>query len=227
MSAHGQRDVRIELQSGAPVSGLLLLPPGATHLLVFGHGAGAGMRHPFMHGVADRLAARGIGTLRYQFPYTEHGRSRPDSRDILLGTVESAVSAARELGEGRPLLAGGKSMGGRMSSLAAAEGMLADVRALVFFGFPLHPAGRPGTERGDHLSRVAVPMLFMQGTRDTLAELTLLRPICERLGGRATLHIIEGADHGFHVRKSAGRTDADVLDELADTVQSWAAALGV
>ena len=128
---------------------------------------------------------------------------------------------------GRPLLAGGKSMGGRMSSLAAAEGMLADVRALVFFGFPLHPAGRPGTERGDHLSRVAVPMLFMQGTRDTLAELTLLRPICERLGGRATLHIIEGADHGFHVRKSAGRTDADVLDELADTVQSWAAALGV
>ena len=207
------------------VSALLLRPQGARFLLLFAPGAGAGMRHAFMEAMSRRLAQAGIATLRYQFPYMEAGARRPDPRAILLATVRAAVAAARVAAPDLPLLAGGKSMGGRMTSQAAAEAPLAGVRGLVFFGFPLHPAGRPATERADHLEQVELPMLFLQGKRDKLAELELLRPICARLRARATLHVIPGADHGFHVPKSSGRTDADVIDDLARTVASWATPL--
>jgi len=212
-------------KSAGDVSALLLRPENARWLLVFGHGAGAGMRHPFMEAAARRLAERGIATFRYQFPYMEQGSKRPDPKPILFETVRSAVVTAAEAAGGLPLLAGGKSMGGRMTSNAAAEKPLHDVHGLVFFGFPLHPAGQPSTERGDHLGNVTVPMLFLQGTRDTLADLELLRPICKRLGKRATLHIVDGADHSFHVLKSSGKTDGEVLDGLADTIGEWVTTL--
>jgi predicted alpha/beta-hydrolase family hydrolase len=182
------------------------------------------MRHRFMHEISACLAAAGIATLRYQFPYMEVGSRRPDARPILLATVRAAVDAARAAAPDLPLLAGGKSMGGRMTSLAAAEVPLPGLHGLVFFGFPLHPAGRPSTERAAHLERVDLPMLFLQGERDRLAELELLRPICAGLDG-ATLHVVPSADHGFHVLRSSGRSDADVLGHLADTVAKWAAAL--
>jgi predicted alpha/beta-hydrolase family hydrolase len=180
------------------------------------------MRHRFMEAIAEALAARGIATFRYQFAYMERRAGRPDPQPVLLATVRSAVAAARDLAPDLPLIAGGKSMGGRMTSLAAAAEALPGVRGLVFFGFPLHPAGSPGTERAAHLERVAAPMLFLQGTRDKLAELDLLRPIVERLGARATLHVIEGADHSFEVPKRSGREAGEVLDELAGTVADWA-----
>ena len=208
------------------VSALLTRPEGARSLLVFGHGAGAGMRHRFMQDMSACLARAGIATLRYQFPYMEAGSRRPDARPVLLATVRAAIDAARAAAPALPLFAGGKSMGGRMTSLAAAEAPLAGVRGLVFFGFPLHPAGRPSTERAEHLERVDLPMLFLQGERDKLAGLDLLRPVCARLAPRATLHVVPTADHGFHVLKSAGRSDADVLAELARTVAAWAATLG-
>ena len=201
-------------------------PREASRLLVFGHGAGAGIRHRFMEAISARLAAAGIATFRYQFPYMEAGSRRPDQRATLLATVRAAVDAAHGAAPDLPLLAGGKSMGGRMTSLAAAEAALPGVRGFVFFGFPLHPAGRPSTERADHLERVDLPMLFLQGERDQLAGLDLLRPICGALGARATLHVIPVADHGFHVLKSSGRSDAEVLDELARTVAGWAVPLG-
>jgi uncharacterized protein len=207
------------------VSALLLRPAAARALLAFVHGAGAGMRHRFMEAMSARLAAAGIATFRYQFPYMEAGGRRPDARAPLLATVRAAVEAARAAAPDLPLLAGGKSMGGRMTSQAAAEAPLAGVRGIVFFGFPLHPAGRPSTDRADHLERVELPMLFLQGERDQLAGLELLRPICARLGARATLHVIASADHGFHVPKNSGRSDADVLGELAATVATWAAPL--
>jgi uncharacterized protein len=207
------------------VSALLLRPDNARSLLVFAHGAGAGVRHRFMEAVSGHLAAAGIATLRYQLPYMEAGSRRPDARATLLATVRAAVEAARAAAPDLPLFAGGKSMGGRMTSQAAAEMPLAGVRGLVFFGFPLHPAGRPSTERADHLDRVALPLLFLQGERDKLADLELLRPICARLGARATLHVIPTADHGFHVPKSSGRTDAEVQGALADTVTAWATPL--
>lgn len=204
------------------VSALLLRPEDARCLLVFGHGAGAGMRHAFMEQMSQRLAERRIATFRYQFPYMEQGRRRPDHRNVLLKTVRSAVAAAAETAPDLPLLAGGKSMGGRMTSGAAAVEPLEGVRGLVFFGFPLHPAGKPGTERGEHLEQVSLPMLFLQGTRDKLADLELLRPICAELGQRATLHVVEGGDHSFHVLKRSGRTVSEVLDEIADVVGEWA-----
>jgi predicted alpha/beta-hydrolase family hydrolase len=207
------------------VSALLVRPPRAGWLLVFGHGAGAGMRHRFMEEMSGRLAAAGIATFRYQFPYMEAGGRRPDARATLLATVRAAVDAARDAAPDLPLFAGGKSMGGRMTSQAAAEAPLLAVRGLVFFGFPLHPAGRPSGERAEHLDRVELPMLFLQGERDRLAELDLLRPVCARLGARATLHVVPGADHGFHVPKSTGRSDAEVLGELADVVARWSAGL--
>ncbi len=204
------------------VSGLLARPDAPRALYVFGHGAGAGMRHPFMSAAAGALATRGIATLRYTFPYMEAGSKRIDPQPLLLEAVRAALAAGREAAAGAPLLAGGKSMGGRMTSLALAEESVADVRGLAFFGFPLHPTGRPGTARADHLERVHAPLLFLQGTRDTLADLTLLGPVVARLGERATLHVVEGADHSFHVLKRTGRTDAVVLDELADTFAAWA-----
>jgi predicted alpha/beta-hydrolase family hydrolase len=207
------------------VSALFLRPDRAHWLLVFGHGAGAGMRHTFMESISIELAQHGIATFRYNFPYTEKGNRRPDFPPVLLATVRKAVDVARETARDLPLLAGGKSMGGRMTSMAAAEDSLPRVKGLVFFGFPLHPAGQLGTTRGDHLSRVKVPMLFLQGTRDKLADLSLLRPVCERLGERAKLHLVEAADHSFHVPKSSGRDDSQVLAELSEAVSSWASRL--
>ena len=213
-------------RSAGEVSALLVRPEGARHLYVFGHGAGAGMRHRFMEATADALARRGIATFRYQFPYLENGSRRPDPQPILLATVRSAVAAAREAAPDLPLVAGGKSMGGRMTSLAAAsEGGLPDVRGLVFYGFPLHPAGQPGSTRADHLDRVPVPMLFLQGTRDKLADLELLRPVLDRTGPAATLHIVEGGDHSFEKLKRAGGSLAETLDGLAATVAQWADSL--
>jgi predicted alpha/beta-hydrolase family hydrolase len=196
-------------------------PDDAVAALVLAHGAGAGMRHAFMEAISQRLAARGIGTLRYQFPYTEKGGRRIDPEPVLLATVRAAVAEGRAAAGGVPLLAGGKSMGGRMTSRAAAATPLAGVAGLVFLGFPLHPAGQPGVSRADHLAKVDLPMLFLQGTRDTLADLALLRPVLERLGARATLRVFEDADHSFHVRKSSGRTDQQVLDDLAAAVAAW------
>jgi predicted alpha/beta-hydrolase family hydrolase len=209
----------------AAVSGLLLRPAGARWLLLFGHGAGAGMRHRFTVAMSEALAAVGIATLRYQFPYMEAGSRRPDTRATLLATVRAAHAAAQAAAPDLALLAGGKSMGGRMTSLAAAEAPLAGVQGLVFFGFPLHPAGRPSTERGDHLAAVELPLLFLQGERDQLALLDLLRPLCTALGPRATLEVVPHADHGFHVPKRSGRSDAEVIQALAASVAGWAAGL--
>jgi predicted alpha/beta-hydrolase family hydrolase len=204
------------------MSALLSRPRKARRLLVLAHGAGAGMSHPFMEKLADELASVGVATFRYQFPYMEEHRRVPDAPAVLTATVVAAVRAAAEAAPGLPLLAGGKSMGGRMTSEAAAQHPLDGVRGLVFFGFPLHPPHRPGTKRADHLLKVTIPMLFLQGARDTLADLKLLRPVSAKLGSRATLHVIEKADHSFHVLKSAGRSDDEVLRELAETVASWA-----
>jgi hypothetical protein len=207
------------------VSALLRRPAAARWLLVFAHGAGAGMRHRFMQDMSACLAAAGIATVRYQFPYTEAASRRPDARSVLLATVRAAIHAAQAAVPDLPLLAGGKSMGGRMTSLAAAEAPLPDVQGLAFFGFPLHPAGRPSIERAEHLERVPLPMLFLQGERDKLAELDLLRPVCAGLGARATLHVVPTADHGFHVLRSSGRSDREMLEDLAQTVAAWAATL--
>jgi predicted alpha/beta-hydrolase family hydrolase len=207
------------------VSALLILPQGAKNLLVLAHGAGAGMRHKFMDQVAEKLADRGVATFRYQFPYMEKGIKRPDREAVLTTTVRRAVTVAKEHARGLPLFAGGKSMGGRMTSLAAAEAPLDDVRGLIYFGFPLHAAGKPSTNRGNHLFDIKLPMLFLQGSRDALAGLTLLRPLCARLGKRAELFIIDGGDHSFHLLKSSGRSDDQVLEETAAKVASWIAHL--
>jgi predicted alpha/beta-hydrolase family hydrolase len=218
--------LRFAVEGGGEVSALLLRPVKARWLLALAHGAGAGMSHPFMGSLAGELASVGVATLRYQFPYMEGRRRVPDAPAVLTATVRAAVRAAAEAAPGLPLLAGGKSMGGRMTSQAAAEhcldGALDGVRGLVFFGFPLHPPNKPGTKRADHLVNVTAPMLFLQGTRDTFAELPLLRPVCAKLGTRGTLRVIETADHSFHVLKSSGRTDAEALRELAETTASWA-----
>jgi hypothetical protein len=214
--------LRFGVEGRGEVSALLVRPAKARWLLVLAHGAGAGMSHPFMEMLADELAGVGVATLRYQFPYMEERRRVPDAPGVLTATVAAAVRAAAEVAPGLPVLAGGKSMGGRMTSQAAAQHPLDGMRGLVFFGFPLHPPKQPGTKRADHLTKVTVPMLFLQGTRDTFADLKLLRPVCAKLGARATLHVMETADHSFHVLKSSGRTDAEVLRELAETTASWA-----
>jgi len=213
--------LRVSEQAGE-VTALLQCPNAARWLLFLAHGAGADMRHPFMETVASRLAARQIATLRYQFPYMEQGRRSPSPRKALLATVRAAVAAGVEEVDGRPLLAGGKSMGGRMTSLAHSEAPLPGVKGLVFFGFPLHAACRPSDERGAHLADVDVPMLFLQGTRDKLAELALLRPLCKALGARATLHVVEGGDHSFRVLRRSDRSDDDVLDEICNAVREFA-----
>ena len=203
------------------VSALFLRPEGAWATYVLAHGAGAGMRHPFMERVAQALAARGMATLRYQFPYVEAGSRRPDPPGVLEATVRAAVARAAALAPELPVVAGGKSMGGRMTSNAMSRAGLDGVRGLVFLGFPLHPARQPGTTRAEHLARVEVPMLFLQGTRDDLADLGLITGVCAGLGARARLHVVEGADHGFAVLKRSGRTDAEVLDELAGAITDW------
>jgi hypothetical protein len=212
-------------RSVGKVSGILLRPVNAGTLLVFAHGAGAGMKHPFMERMSRKLAEKGIATFRYQFPYIERKSKRPDPKPLLLATVRSAVAKALEQVPELPLIAGGKSMGGRMTSMAAGDSTLPGVRGLVFFGFPLHPPGTRSTERAEHLQSVQLPMLFLQGTRDTFAELTLLQPVCAMLGDRARLHIIEGADHSFHVPKSSGKNDEQVMSELASTVAEWGRSL--
>jgi len=211
---------RFGVEGEGEVSALLLRPTKARWLLVLAHGAGAGMSHPFMEKLAGELAGVGVATLRYQFPYMEARRPAPDPPAVLTATVVAAVRAAAA--PGLTLLAGGKSMGGRMTSQAAAQRPLDGVRGLVFFGFPLHPPNQPGTRRADHLAEVAIPMLFLQGTRDTFADLTLLRPVCTKLGPRATLHLIETADHSFQMLKRSGRSDPEVLRELAEKTASWA-----
>lgn len=210
---------KLDVLGAGTVSALVLVPPKAWALYVLAHGAGAGMTHPFMSAMADALAERGIATLRYQFPYMEAGRGAPDRQSVLLVTVRAAVAAGQEAG--LPMVAGGKSMGGRMTSLAAAAEPLPGVRGLAFLGFPLHSPSSPGNERAAHLAEVVVPMLFLQGTRDSLARLDLLEPVLNQLGARATLRVVEGGDHSFKVPKTGGRTAEDVMEELAGGLESW------
>ena len=209
-------------ESSGEVTGLLLRPTEARCLFLFGHGAGAGMHHHFMEACAKRLAARGVATFRYHFPYMEAGRKAPNPAPLLVKTVRSAAVEAVRLAPDLPLLAGGKSMGGRMTSTAASAEALERVLGLAFFGFPLHAPGRDSSERGAHLADVHLPMLFLQGTRDKLANLELLEPVLATVRPAPTLHVVEGADHGFHVLKRSGRTEDEVLDELCDTFVTWA-----
>jgi uncharacterized protein len=214
--------VTIAVGDDISVSGLLETPPQARTCYVLAHGAGAGMNHPFMAAVASGLAARHIATLRYQFPYMERGSKRPDPPKLAHAVVRDAVTeAARRLPK-LPLIAGGKSFGGRMTSQAQAAAPLPGVRGLAFLGFPLHPANQPSRDRGKHLFDVQVPMLFLQGTRDALAMLDQLEPLCQELGARASLRLFEGADHSFHVPVKSGRTDAQVMAEMLDTLAAWA-----
>ena len=212
---------KIRVDGGHIVSAILNVPDGATALYVMGHGAGAGMTHPFMSSAASGLAERQIATLRYQFPSMEAGSKRPDRPELAQATVRAAVEAAVQAAPSLPLFAGGKSFGGRMTSQAQASGPMPGVRGLVFFGYPLHPAKKPSVERAIHLDAVAVPMLFLQGSRDSLAEMPLLEATVERLARRATLITIEGADHSFHVTPRSGRTDGEVLASMLDAVAAW------
>jgi predicted alpha/beta-hydrolase family hydrolase len=225
MSPATAKPTTIEVEGGADVSGLLQTPPGARACLALAHGAGAGMNHPFMTAVASGLAERGIASLRYQFPYMERGSRRPDPPKLAQATVRAAVTAASRALPDLPLIAGGKSFGGRMTSQAQAAAPMPHVRGLVFFGFPLHPPDRPSTERAAHLSDVKIPMLFLQGTRDAFAELGRLRPVCAALGPLATLTLFQDADHSFHVPARTGRKDADILSDMLDAVAAWLAAL--
>lgn len=206
------------------MSGLLLKPEHAVSLLVFAHGAGAGMRHRFIEDLSQKLAGLGVATMRYQFPYMEKRVKRPDSEGVLIATVQAALIAAEKYSDGLPIFAGGKSMGGRMTSLTLAEAPMDKLHGLIFFGFPLHAPGTPSAERGKHLADVQVPMLFIQGSRDALADLKLLKPLCAQLDGRAELFVVEGGDHSLHMAKRSGRTDDEVLDEVAAKTSSWMAA---
>lgn len=213
--------VSINVGDGRRVSGLLMTPETPLACYVFAHGAGAGMRHPFMTAVATGLAERGIATLRYQFPYMEAGSKRPDTPKLAQATVGAAVEEAARLQPGLPLLAGGKSFGGRMTSQAQAVAPLPKVKGLVFLGFPLHAAGKPSQDRAAHLSSVAIPMLFLQGTRDALAEIELLKDAVGTLGPRATLALLDAADHSFHVPARSGRKDSAVMAEALDAMADW------
>jgi len=208
-------------RDGVRVSGLLQAPQSARACYVLAHGAGAGMTHPFMVAVAAGLASRGIATLRYQFPYMERGSKRPDPPPVTQATVRAAAAQASHLLPDLPLIAGGKSFGGRMTSQAQAKTPLPGVRGLAFLGFPLHPANQPSQERAKHLFDVHIPMLFLQGTRDTLAMLDQLEPVCRALGKRATLTLFQDADHSFHVPAKSGRKDAEVRDEMLDVLANW------
>jgi predicted alpha/beta-hydrolase family hydrolase len=209
------------VEDAVRVSARLELPAGARACYVLAHGAGAGMDHPFMSAAASILAGLGVATLRYQFPYMERRSRRPDPPPVCHATVRAAVALAAQLAPGVPLFAGGRSFGGRMSSQAQALAPLAGVRGLVFLGFPLHPAGKPGDARAQHLEQVQLPMLFLQGTRDALAERTLLSALAARLAARATLSFVEDADHAFHVPAHSGRTDAEVCRALLNTAAAW------
>jgi uncharacterized protein len=213
--------VSVAVDDQRQVSGILLAPSEARVCYVLAHGAGAGMAHPFMAAIANGLAERGIATLRYQFPYMEQRSKRPDSPKVAEATVRAAVLEASKLVPTLALVAGGKSFGGRMTSQAQAASPLAKVRGLAFLGFPLHPAGKPSDERGQHLFQVKIPMLFLQGTRDALADTKLLGALVQQLGSRATLKLFPDADHSFHVPVRSGRNDADVRSELLDDLAAW------
>ena len=221
MSATSPQKLAIEVANSGSVSELLIRPAKARGCFVFAHGAGAGMTHPFMETFAAGLGERGVASLRYQFPYMEKGSRRPDPPAIAQAAVRAAVAEARLSCPGLPLIAGGKSFGGRMTSQAQASAPLTGVRGLAFLGFPLHPAGKPSSDRAKHLAEVHVPMLFMQGTRDNLAEVTLMEPVVAGLGPSASLHIVREADHSFHVLKRSGRNDGEVLDEVLDAFAAW------
>ena len=225
MSASAAEPVSIDIDSANRVSGLIQRPPQAAACFVLAHGAGAGMQHPFMAAVATELAARGIATVRYQFPYMERKSRRPDSPAVCHATVRAAVACAGLHMPRTPLIAGGKSFGGRMTSQAQAASPLSGVRGLAFLGFPLHPPGRPADDRAAHLLQVHIPMLFVQGARDEFADIGLLEPVIARLGPRATLKLIEGADHSFHVPARSGRTDEQVRVAALDAFAAWVQAI--
>jgi hypothetical protein len=221
MTGANAKPVTITVDAMRRVSGLLQSAPKPRACYILAHGAGAGMTHPFMAAVAAGLAERSIATLRYQFPYMEQRSRRPDTPALSQLTVRAAVAEAARLLPDLPLFAGGKSFGGRMTSQAQAESMLAGVRGIAFLGFPLHPAGKPSTQRAEHLANVHIPMLFLQGTRDELADLKLLEPVVSQLGARATLTLFQDADHSFHVPARTGRKDSDVMAELLDALAAW------
>jgi len=215
------QETTLDVDAGTRVSALIRPVDRARAALVLAHGAGAGMLHAFMQSLADGLATRHVATLRFQFPSMERGSSRVDPPALAWAAVRAAVARANEVFPGLPLFAGGKSFGGRMTSQAQADAPLAAVRGLVFFGFPLHPTGKPSLDRAAHLARVSCPMLFLQGTRDTLAELPLVRDVVASLGSRATLAIYDDADHSFHVRAKSGHTDAGTLAAMLDRATLW------
>jgi uncharacterized protein len=221
MTAPRHERVTIEVGANQRVSGLFDRPGSAQAVLVLAHGAGAGMEHPSMQAVADGLTKRGVATLRYQFPYMERRSRRPDPPALCHATVRAAVAEASRIAPELPLFAGGRSFGGRMTSQAQARIPLPQVRGLAFLSFPLHPAGRPGTDRAAHLQEIGIPMLFVQGTRDELARLDLLRPVVEGLGARATLHLLEDADHSFHAPARSGRKDSELRETALDALCAW------
>ena len=222
MTAISPQQLTIETGSAGRLSALLTKPARPSACYVFAHGAGAGMNHPFMATVAAGLAERGIATLRYQFPYMEKGGKRPDAPAVAHAAVRAAVAEAARCCKGMPLIAGGKSFGGRMTSQALAAAALDGVCGLAFFGFPLHPAGKPSSDRAKHLGEINVPMLFLQGSRDSLAELSLLEPVVKGLKRRARLHVVKEADHSFHVPARSGRKDSEVMTEILDAFVAWA-----
>src|ERR1700674_5448427 len=215
----------IGIGKAGSVSALLTRPAQARACFVFAHGAGAGMTHSFMEAVAEGLCERGVASLRYQFPYMEKASKRPDPPGLAHAAVRAAVAEAGRCGPGLPLVAGVKSFGGRMTSQAQAATPLAGVRGLAFLGFPLHPAGKPSSDRAEHLADVHIPMLFLQGTRDNLAEPNLLEPVVTGLGPSASLHLVEGADHSFHVPARSGRNDSEVMREILDALAAWIGAI--
>jgi predicted alpha/beta-hydrolase family hydrolase len=219
---HEARELRfLATPEKGEVSALLVRPADASHLLVLGHGASTNMRHANLQTIAERMADVGIATFRYNFPYMEHGTGR-DSQAVCTATVRSAVAAAHKSAPDLPILAGGHSFGGRMTSTAAAESPLDGVTGLVFFAFPLHQPGKPDTKRADHLGAVTIPMLFLSGTRDELADMDLLKPVCQKLGNLATLHPLDTADHGFKTLKRSRTSEEDVFVEMARVVREWA-----
>ncbi|MFZ1170357.1 alpha/beta family hydrolase [Bradyrhizobium sp.] len=219
------QQLTIEAGKAGAVSALLVRPDAPRACFVFAHGAGAGMKHSFMEAFANGLGERSIASLRYQFPYVEKGSKRPDPPAVAQATVRAAAAKAAQIFPDLSLIAGGKSFGGRMTSQAQAAAPLPGVRGLAFVGFPLHPAGKPSTDRADHLAKVNIPMLFLQGSRDTLAEVALIEPVVQRLGPRAMLHLVDGADHSFHVLARSGRNDREALGEILDAFVNWAGAV--
>jgi uncharacterized protein len=225
MTAIPTQQLTIDIGSHGSVSALLTKPARASACFVFAHGAGAGMNHPFMATVAAGLGERGIATLRYQFPYMEKGSKRPDAPAVAHAAVRAAVAEAARRCKGLPLIAGGKSFGGRMTSQTQAAAPLEGVHGLAFFGFPLHPAGKPSSDRAKHFGDIKLPMLFLQGSRDSLAELSLLEPVVKSLKRRATLHVVKDADHSFHVPARSGRKDSEVMNEVLDAFANWVGAI--